>query len=51
MQRGMIGLGRMGANLTWSLMRSGEADVGDQLVSAMRDEFGGDVEKAAAGAR
>jgi 6-phosphogluconate dehydrogenase (decarboxylating) len=29
----------------------GEADVGDQLVSAMRSEFGGRVEKAAAGAR
>ena len=28
-----------------------EADFGDQLLSAMRNEFGGHVEKAAAGAR
>ena len=107
MQPGMIGLGRMGANLMRRLMRDGpevvvldvnadsvrhleskgpvgatileefaarldaprmawmmvsaalyerfslrgEADFGDQLLSAMRDEFGGRVEKAAAGAR
>jgi len=52
MQPGMIGLGRMGANQTRRLMRDGhEADVGDQLLAAMRNEFGGHVEKAAAGAR
>ncbi len=37
MQRGMIGLGRMGANV-----------VADRLRSAKRSQFGGDVEQSSA---
>jgi 6-phosphogluconate dehydrogenase (decarboxylating) len=79
MQLGMIGLGRMGANLVRRLMRNGhecvvhdldpasvreleregaslydrfasrgEAQYADQLLSAMRAQFGGHAEKVAA---
>ena len=64
MQVGMIGLGRMGANMVRRLMRRGhecvvfdvsskverfssrgEAEFQDRVLSAMRFEFGGHVER------
>ena len=58
MQLGMIGLGRLGAFMAQRLLRGGheivgyarhavgEADFADRLMSAMRFEFGGHLEKA-----
>jgi len=45
MQVGMIGLGRMGANMVRCFASRGEADFQDRLLSAMRLGFGGHVEK------
>ena len=43
---------RLGAIAVYERFSSrGEADFGDQLLSAMRNEFGGHVEKATSGAR
>jgi 6-phosphogluconate dehydrogenase len=62
MQLGMVGLGRMGANMVRRLMKSGHqcvvydrseqavADLmnfQDKLLSALRFQFGGHLEKAA----
>ena len=57
MQLGMSGLGGMEANMARRLMRGGhgcvvrargEADFQNRLLSAMRFEFGGHVEKRSA---
>ena len=47
MQLGMIGLGKMGANLSRRLIKAGDEVVGfsHRLVAAMRNQFGGHAVK------
>lgn len=51
MQLGMIGLGRMGANMAdvTEMWRRGNDDYADRVLSAMRFGFGGYLEKPVGG--